>query len=140
LFQSHQEKLGRARGSFNYEKWLARTQQKVPNLQVKYALNPLFFSLSSPNKSLTETVLLEFYRGLHSQYSARDWLSGAFVYTAMVNYPTAANFMAPLPGYPVEQVRYSFVKVCHRVFSFSRPSFSLASDVQDHRRLPSRIQ
>jgi lysosomal Pro-X carboxypeptidase len=79
-------------------------------------------------------------KGLHSQYSARDWLSGAFVYTAMVNYPTAANFMAPLPGYPVEQVRYSFVKVCHRVFSFSRPSFSLASDVQDHRRVPSRIQ
>lgn len=58
-------------------------------------------------------------RGLHSQYSARDWLMSAFVYTAMVNYATAANFMAPLPGYPVEQVRYSLCqKVCHQSIFF----------------------
>ncbi|ANM62204.1 alpha/beta-Hydrolases superfamily protein [Arabidopsis thaliana] len=57
-------------------------------------------------------------KGLHSQYSARDWLSGAFVYTAMVNYPTAANFMAPLPGYPVEQM-------CKIIDGFPRGSSNL---------------
>ncbi|KAK9274492.1 hypothetical protein L1049_021741 [Liquidambar formosana] len=41
---------------------------------------------------------------LHSIYSARDWLWTAFVYTAMVNYPTQANFMMPLPAYPVQEM------------------------------------
>ncbi|VVB17307.1 unnamed protein product [Arabis nemorensis] len=36
--------------------------------------------------------------------SAAQWLESAFVDPAMVNYPTAANFMAPLPAYPVEQM------------------------------------
>lgn len=45
-----------------------------------------------------------YFRGLHSVYSARDWLWEAFVYTAMVNYPTKANFMMPLPAYPVQEV------------------------------------
>lgn len=57
-------------------------------------------------------------KGLHSQYSARDWLMGAFVYTAMVNYATAANFMAPLPGYPVEQM-------CKIIDGFPRGSSNL---------------
>ena len=43
-------------------------------------------------------------RDINSVYSARDWLWSAFVYTAMVNYPTKANFMMPLPAYPVEEV------------------------------------
>lgn len=43
-------------------------------------------------------------KNLHSIYSARDWLWSAFVYTAMVNYPTEANFMKPLPGYPVQEM------------------------------------
>nr|DAD45189.1 TPA_asm: hypothetical protein HUJ06_003419 [Nelumbo nucifera] len=41
---------------------------------------------------------------LHSMYSARNWLWTAFVYTAMVNYPTEANFMMPLPAYPVREM------------------------------------
>ncbi|CAA6672264.1 unnamed protein product [Spirodela intermedia] len=41
---------------------------------------------------------------LHSVYSARDWLWSAFVYTAMVDYPTPANFMKPLPAYPVKKM------------------------------------
>ncbi|CAI9098900.1 OLC1v1035631C1 [Oldenlandia corymbosa var. corymbosa] len=41
---------------------------------------------------------------ISSIYSARDWLWSAFVYTAMVNYPTEANFMKPLPAYPVEEM------------------------------------
>ncbi|XP_047328270.1 lysosomal Pro-X carboxypeptidase [Impatiens glandulifera] len=36
--------------------------------------------------------------------SAANWLSEAFIYTAMVNYPTKANFMKPLPAYPVEEM------------------------------------
>ncbi|KAL5772858.1 hypothetical protein ACOSP7_012463 [Xanthoceras sorbifolium] len=43
-------------------------------------------------------------KGLNSIYSAWDWLWMAFVYTAMVNYPTEANFMMPLPAYPVQQM------------------------------------
>ncbi|XP_021899133.1 lysosomal Pro-X carboxypeptidase isoform X2 [Carica papaya] len=43
-------------------------------------------------------------KDLHSIYSARDWLWTAFVSTAMVNYPTDANFMMPLPAYPVQQM------------------------------------
>ena len=31
----------------------------------------------------------------------RNWLDEAFTYTAMTNYPTRANFMMPLPAYPV---------------------------------------
>ncbi|KAF5742068.1 lysosomal Pro-X carboxypeptidase isoform X1 [Tripterygium wilfordii] len=41
---------------------------------------------------------------IKSMYSARDWLEEAFVYTAMVNYPTESNFMMPLPPYPVEKM------------------------------------
>ncbi|KAL6012115.1 hypothetical protein ACLOJK_002592 [Asimina triloba] len=43
-------------------------------------------------------------KDLHSVYSARDWLWSAFVYTAMVDYPMEANFMAPLPAYPVQEM------------------------------------
>ncbi|KAL5724361.1 lysosomal Pro-Xaa carboxypeptidase [Ranunculus cassubicifolius] len=43
-------------------------------------------------------------KDLHSVYSAQDWLWSAFVYTAMVNYPVEANFMMPLPAYPVEEM------------------------------------
>ncbi|KAK6135600.1 hypothetical protein DH2020_030648 [Rehmannia glutinosa] len=39
-----------------------------------------------------------------SIYSARDWLWEAFVYTAMMNYPTESNFMKPLPAYPVKEM------------------------------------
>ncbi|KAH6827478.1 alpha/beta-Hydrolases superfamily protein [Perilla frutescens var. hirtella] len=41
---------------------------------------------------------------VQSIYSARNWLWEAFVYTAMVNYPTEANFMKPLPAYPVKEM------------------------------------
>ncbi|GMP63864.1 hypothetical protein CsSME_00025375 [Camellia sinensis var. sinensis] len=41
-------------------------------------------------------------KNLQSMYSVRNWLWTAFVYTAMVNYPTKANFMMPLPAYPVQ--------------------------------------
>ncbi|OAY31800.1 lysosomal Pro-X carboxypeptidase isoform X1 [Manihot esculenta] len=43
-------------------------------------------------------------KNLHSLDSVWDWLWSAFVYTAMVNYPTEANFMKPLPAYPVKEM------------------------------------
>ncbi|XP_059286754.1 uncharacterized protein LOC132040155 [Lycium ferocissimum] len=62
-------------------------------------------ALSAHEEGLTEvSKLFRTCKGLHSVYSARDWLWEAFVYTAMVNYPTEANFMKPLPAYPVEEV------------------------------------
>lgn len=60
-----------------------------------HCLPLLLFSILSPCFN---------FRDLHSVRSARDWLWSAFVYTAMVNYPTEANFMMPLPAYPVQEV------------------------------------
>ncbi|GJZ28230.1 lysosomal Pro-X carboxypeptidase-like protein [Tanacetum coccineum] len=31
------------------------------------------------------------------------WLSTAFVYTAMTDYPTASSFLAPMPAYPIKE-------------------------------------
>ncbi|KAI3823353.1 hypothetical protein L1987_04788 [Smallanthus sonchifolius] len=32
------------------------------------------------------------------------WISTAFVYTAMTDYPTPSNFLAPMPAYPIKQM------------------------------------
>ncbi|OIT40288.1 putative serine protease eda2 [Nicotiana attenuata] len=62
-------------------------------------------ALSKHEEGLTKvSKLFKTCKGLHSVYSARDWLWEAFVYTAMVNYPTEANFMMPLPAYPVQEM------------------------------------
>uniref|UniRef100_A0A1D1XGA3 Lysosomal Pro-X carboxypeptidase n=1 Tax=Anthurium amnicola TaxID=1678845 RepID=A0A1D1XGA3_9ARAE len=36
--------------------------------------------------------------------SLEDWISTALIYTAMTDYPTPANFLAPLPAYPVREM------------------------------------
>ncbi|XP_050213153.1 uncharacterized protein LOC126664686 isoform X2 [Mercurialis annua] len=62
-------------------------------------------ALSSQNKGLIElSRTFRTCKNIHSLDSVWDWLWSAFVYTAMVNYPTEANFMMPLPAYPVKEM------------------------------------
>lgn len=61
--------------------------------------------LTSQKQGLAEVSrIFRTCKNLKYKYSAADWLSQAFIYTAMVNYPTKANFMKPLPAYPVEEM------------------------------------
>ncbi|PKU64396.1 lysosomal Pro-X carboxypeptidase [Dendrobium catenatum] len=61
--------------------------------------------LSSVKNGLSElSTTFKTCKTLHSVYQARDWLWEAFVYTAMVDYPTKANFMKPLPANPVQEM------------------------------------
>lgn len=41
---------------------------------------------------------------LNSTQPLNDWLSSAYSYLAMVNYPYPADFMMPLPGHPIKEV------------------------------------
>ncbi|KAA8516774.1 hypothetical protein F0562_017028, partial [Nyssa sinensis] len=36
--------------------------------------------------------------------SLENWLSTAYIYTAMTDYPTPSNFLNPMPAYPVKQM------------------------------------
>ncbi|CAI9097663.1 OLC1v1034132C3 [Oldenlandia corymbosa var. corymbosa] len=36
--------------------------------------------------------------------SLEGWLSEAYIYTAMTDYPTPSNFLQPMPAYPVKQM------------------------------------
>ncbi|TYH61168.1 hypothetical protein ES332_D07G032200v1 [Gossypium tomentosum] len=65
-------------------------------------------------------------KSLHSTASARDRLRTAFVYTAMVNYPTKADFMKPLPAYPVQKMCKIIDKILSGATKLSR-AFAAAS-------------
>ncbi|XP_048227482.1 lysosomal Pro-X carboxypeptidase isoform X2 [Ricinus communis] len=62
-------------------------------------------TLSSQKEGLIElSRTFRTCKDLHSLDSVWDWLWSAYVYSAMVNYPTEANFMKPLPAYPVKEM------------------------------------
>ncbi|KAG9456275.1 hypothetical protein H6P81_000783 [Aristolochia fimbriata] len=65
-------------------------------------------------------------KNLQSVYSARNWLWSAFVYTAMVDYPTKAKFMMPLPAYPIQEMCNIIDKSSPEVSNLSKV-FSAAS-------------
>ncbi|CAN7070242.1 unnamed protein product [Brassica oleracea var. botrytis] len=96
-------------------KGAARTFQQIT---IKYGVNMYisekgcsnganedsFTCIMVPNASENRGLTNDSERTLHSVDSASGWLETAFIETAMVNYPTPSNFMAPLPAYPVEQM------------------------------------
>nr|XP_016457960.1 PREDICTED: lysosomal Pro-X carboxypeptidase-like isoform X2 [Nicotiana tabacum] len=91
-------------------------------------------ALSKHEEGLTEvSKLFRTCKGLHSVYSARDWLWEAFVYTAMVNYPTKANFMMPLPAYPVQEACTEMVMpmTCSNESMFPPSSYSYKEFKED---------
>ncbi|KAF8033787.1 hypothetical protein BT93_C0140 [Corymbia citriodora subsp. variegata] len=62
-------------------------------------------ALSSQRQGFAElSKIFKSCKGLHSVDAAQNWLWAAFIYTAMVNYPTEANFMMHLPAYPVKEM------------------------------------
>ncbi|CAE5963496.1 unnamed protein product [Arabidopsis arenosa] len=69
----------------------------------------LFFHHESWLQELSKKFIRT-WKDLHSVTSASRWLESPFIVKAMVNYPTQANSMAPLPVYPVEEVIH--VRVC----------------------------
>ncbi|XWS70374.1 hypothetical protein CRYUN_Cryun03dG0042700 [Craigia yunnanensis] len=86
----------------------------------------LQFDKIIPWSSFYDAVSQDFkFRSLHLTASARDWLWTAFVYTALVNYPTEANFLKPLPAYPVQQTCTEMVMpmTCSKVSMFPPSGF-----------------
>ena len=95
--------------------------------------NHLFCFLGGIKDALNTLQLNLFF--LHSNfrtvkyaYSIRNWLWTAFSYTAMVDYPTPANFLENQPAYPVKEVVHfthmstkltiaGSVKNCHTNYS-----------------------
>lgn len=53
-------------------------------------------------QSLTDKF--QMCRQLNSTADLEDWISSAYSYLAMVNYPYSADFITPLPAFPVKEV------------------------------------
>lgn len=49
--------------------------------------------------------------GTDDVINLKDWLTNVWTNLAMVNYPYAANFLAPLPAYPVKVHRHMPISI-----------------------------
>ncbi|KAJ4810571.1 Serine carboxypeptidase S28 family protein [Rhynchospora pubera] len=54
-------------------------------------------------------------QAVQSVWSFRDWLWSSYTYTAMVDYPMPANFLMPLPAFPIQEM-------CRRIDVFPKGS------------------
>lgn len=48
----------------------------------------------------------------------KQWASGLYVNLAMINYPYPANFLTPLPGYPVKVSAIFFKLIIYFVLQY----------------------
>lgn len=65
----------------------------------------VFTLVGEKNDGLLElTKTFHLCRTLKRTEDLTDWLSSAYSYLAMVNYPYPSNFITPLPGHPIREV------------------------------------
>ncbi|XP_065876090.1 uncharacterized protein [Euphorbia lathyris] len=71
---------------------------------IKESWDALVSEGEQDNGLLQLTNTFHLCRKLNNTGQLADWLSSAYSYLAMVDYPYSAGFMMPLPGHPIREV------------------------------------